>query len=59
LPLQLQELVAQGLRPVRQPAIPSLQGLGEGIENVALPPELAELSAHLVKGAVPIAGTEL
>jgi hypothetical protein len=59
LPLQLQELIAQGLRPVRQLAIPGPQGLSEGIERVALLPELAELSAHLVEGAVPLAGAEL
>jgi hypothetical protein len=59
LALQLQELVAQGLRPVRQPAIPGPQGLGEGVESVALLLELAELSAHLVEGAVPVAGAEL
>jgi hypothetical protein len=33
--------------------------LGEGVESVALLPELVELSAHLVEGAVPVAGTEL
>jgi hypothetical protein len=59
LPLQLQELVAQGHRPVRQPAVPSPQGLREGVEGVALFPELAELGAHLVEGAVPVAGAEL
>jgi hypothetical protein len=59
LPLQLEELVAQSLCPVCQPAIPGPQGLGEGVESVALLPELAELSAHLVEGAVPVAGTEL
>jgi hypothetical protein len=57
--LQLQELVAQRLRPVRQPAIPGPQGLGEGVKSVALLPELAKLSAHLVEGTVPIAGAEL
>jgi hypothetical protein len=59
LPLQLQELVTQGLRPVRQPAIRGPQGLGEGVESVTLLPELAELSAHLVEGVVPVAGVEL
>jgi hypothetical protein len=59
LPLQLQELVAQGLRPVRQPAIPSPQGLREGVEGVTLLPELAELSARLGKSAVPVAGAVL
>jgi hypothetical protein len=41
LPLQLQELVAQGLRPVCQPAIPGPQSLRKGVEGVALLPELA------------------
>jgi hypothetical protein len=59
LPLQLQELVAQSLCPVRQPAVPSPQGLGERVESVVLLPELAELSAHLVEGAIPVAGAEL
>jgi hypothetical protein len=59
LPLQLQELVAQSLCPVRQPAIPGPQGLDERVEGVPLLPELAELSAHLVEGAVPVVGTEL
>jgi hypothetical protein len=58
-PLQLQELVAQSLCPVRQPAIPGPQGLSEGAESVALLPELAELNAHLVEGVVPVASTEL
>jgi hypothetical protein len=59
LPLQLQELVAQSLCLVRQPAVPGPQGLGERVESVALLPELVELSAHLVEGAVPVAGAEL
>jgi hypothetical protein len=59
LPLQLQELVAQSLCPVCQPAVPGPQGLGERVESVALLPELAELSAHLVEGAVLVAGAEL
>jgi hypothetical protein len=59
LPLQLQELVAQGLHPVRQPAIPGPQGLCEDVKSVALLPELAELGAHLVEGTVPVAGAEL
>jgi hypothetical protein len=52
-------LVAQGLRPVRQPAVPGPQSLREGVESVALLPELAELGAHLVEGAVPVAGAVL
>jgi hypothetical protein len=39
--------------------MPGPQGLGEGVESVALLSELAELSAHLVEGTVPVAGTEL
>jgi hypothetical protein len=35
------------------------QGLGERVESVPLLPELAELSAHLVEGVVPVAGAEL
>jgi hypothetical protein len=59
LPLWLQELVAQGLRPVRQPAIPGPQGLREGVESITLLPELAELSAHLGESVVPVAGAML
>jgi hypothetical protein len=59
LPLQLQELVAQSLCPVRQPAVPGPQGLDERVESVTLLPELAELSAHLVEGTVPVVGAEL
>jgi hypothetical protein len=49
----------QSLCPVRQPAVPGPQGLGERVESVALLLELAELSAHLIEGAVPVAGAEL
>jgi hypothetical protein len=59
LPLVLQELVAQGLRPVRQPAVLGPQGLCEGVEGVTLLPKLAELGTHLVEGAVLVAGTTL
>jgi hypothetical protein len=59
MPLQLQELVAQGLRPVCQPAISGPQGLDEGVESIVLLLELAELSAHPVESAVPAAGAEL
>jgi hypothetical protein len=52
-------VVAQSLYPVRQPAIPGPQGLNEGVEGVALLPELAELGAQLVEGAIPVAGAEL
>jgi hypothetical protein len=56
LSLQLQELVSQGFRPVRQPPITCPQGLDEGVESVALLPETAELGAHLVEGIVPLPG---
>jgi hypothetical protein len=59
LPLHLQELVTQGLCPVCQPAVPGPQGLREGVESVALLPELVELDAQLVEGAVPVTGTSL
>jgi hypothetical protein len=52
-------LVAQSLRPVRQPAVPSPQGLRKGVESVALLPELAEHGAQLVEGAIPVAGALL
>jgi hypothetical protein len=51
----LQELVAQGLLPVRQPAVLGPQGLRERVEGVTLLPELAELGTHLVEGAVLVA----
>jgi hypothetical protein len=61
LPLQLQEqeLVAQGLCPVRQPAVPGPQGLRKGVESVVLLPELVELGTQLVEGAVPVTGASL
>jgi hypothetical protein len=52
-------MVAQNLYPVHQLAVPGPQGLGKGVEVIALLPELADLSAHLVEGAVPVAGAEL
>jgi hypothetical protein len=55
----LQELVAQGLRPVRQPAVLGPQGLRERFESIALLPELAELGFHLVEGIVLVAGAVL
>jgi hypothetical protein len=55
----LQELVAQGLCPVRQPAVLGPQGLRERVEGVTLLPEPAELGTHLVEGAVLVAGTVL
>jgi hypothetical protein len=59
LTLVLQELVAQGLRLVRQPAVLGPQGLLEGVEGVTLLPELAELGTHLVEGAILVAGAVL
>jgi hypothetical protein len=55
----LQELVAQGLRPVRQPAVLGPQGLRKGVEGVTLLPELVELGTHLVEGTVLVAGAVL
>jgi hypothetical protein len=55
----LQELVAQGLRPVRQPAILGPQGLRKRAEGVTLLLELAKLGTHLVKGAVLVASAVL
>jgi hypothetical protein len=59
LPFALLELVAQGLRPVRQRAIWRPQGLRERDEGVTLFLETAELGAHLVKGAILVAGAML
>jgi hypothetical protein len=59
LPFALLELVAQGLRPVRQPAVWRPQGLRERDKGVTLLLETAELGAHLVKGAVLVAGAML
>jgi hypothetical protein len=59
LPLVLQELVAQGLRPVRQPAVLGPQGLSKGVEGVTLLPELAELGTHLVEDTVLAVGAVL
>jgi hypothetical protein len=53
---QLQKLVPQGFRPVRQPLIAYPQGLDEGVESAALLPKPAELGAHLVEGTVPLPG---
>jgi hypothetical protein len=55
----LQELVAQGLRPVRQPAVLGPHDLRERVEGVTLLLELAELGTHLVKGAILVAGAVL
>jgi hypothetical protein len=52
-------VVAQSLCSVRQLAVSGPQGLDEGVEGVALLPELAELGAQLVEGAIPVAGAEL
>jgi hypothetical protein len=59
LSLELQELVAQDLHPVRQPAVRGPQGLRERDEGVTLLPETAELGAHLVEGAILVAGAML
>jgi hypothetical protein len=59
LALQLQELVQQGFRPIRQPPVVRPQGLDEGVESIALLLELAELGAHLVQGAIPFPGAVL
>jgi hypothetical protein len=52
-------LIAQGHGPVRQPAVRGPEGVGERIEGVAPPPEQVELSGHLIKGAVLVAGAVL
>jgi hypothetical protein len=59
LPLVLQELVAQGLCPVRQPAVLGPQGLRKRVEGVTMLPELVELGTHLVEGAILEAGAVL
>jgi hypothetical protein len=59
LPFALQELVAQGLSPVRQPAVWGPQGICERVEGIALLPELAELGTHPVKDAILVAGAIL
>jgi hypothetical protein len=55
----LQELVAQGLRPIRQSAVLGPQGLRKRAEGITLLPELAKLGTHLVEGAILVAGTVL
>jgi hypothetical protein len=57
--LQLQELVPQGFRPIRQPPVLRPQGLGEGVKSVALLLEPAELRAHPVEGVIPSPGAVL
>jgi hypothetical protein len=59
LALQLQELVPQGFRPIRQPPVLRPQGLDEGVEGIALLLEPAELGAHPVEGIVPSPGAVL
>jgi hypothetical protein len=56
LPFALLELIVQGHGAVRQPTIRSPQGVGERVEGVAPLPELAELGAHLIEGAVFVTG---
>jgi hypothetical protein len=53
------ELIAQDHSPVRQPTVRGPQGVGERVEGVAPLPELVELGAHLIEGAVLIAGAVL
>jgi hypothetical protein len=52
-------VVPQGFCPVRQSPVASPQGLGEGVESVALLLEPTELRAHLVEGAISVPGAEL
>jgi hypothetical protein len=59
LPFALLELIAQGHSPVRQPTVRRHQGFRERGEGVTLLLETAELGAHLVKGAVFVAGAAL
>jgi hypothetical protein len=59
LPFVLQELVAQDLHPVRQPAVWGPPGVRERVEGVTLLPEMAELNTHLVEGDVLVASTVL
>jgi hypothetical protein len=59
LPFALLELIAQGHSPVRQPTVQSPQGVGERVEGVAPLPELAELGARLIEGAVLVMGVVL
>jgi hypothetical protein len=55
----LQELVAQDLCQVQQPAVGGPQGLRKRDEGVTLLLEPAKLDTHLVKGAVLVAGAML
>jgi hypothetical protein len=59
LPCALVKLIAQGHGPVRQAAVRGPEGVGERVEGIAPLPELMELSGHLIKGAVLIAGAVL
>jgi hypothetical protein len=59
LAFMLQELIAQDLRLVRQPAVGGPQGLREHDEGVTLLLEPAKLGTHLVEGAVLVAGAVL
>jgi hypothetical protein len=59
LPFALLELIAQGDSPVRQPTVRSPQSVGKRVEGVAPLPEQAKLGAHLVEGAVLVAGAVL
>jgi hypothetical protein len=53
------KLIAQSHGPISQPTIRSTQGVGERVEGVAPPQELAELGAHLIEGAVLVEGAVL
>jgi hypothetical protein len=53
------KLIVQGHGPVGQPAVRSPQGIGERVEGIAPLTELAELSVHLVEGAVLVTGAVL
>jgi hypothetical protein len=55
----LRRLVQQGLGPIHQPPIRRLQGLGEGIEGVVLPPVPVEISVEAVEGVLPLPGPTL
>jgi hypothetical protein len=59
MPCALVKLIAQGHGPIRQPAVPGPEGVGQRIEGVAPLPELVELGGHLLEGAVLVAGAAL
>jgi hypothetical protein len=59
LPRALVKLIAQGHGSVGQSTVRRPQGVGEHVEGVAPLPEPAELGAHLIEGAILIAGAVL